>query len=254
MDKIKGIYAIVNIVNHKKYIGSSKNIKKRWTSHKTRLNSNIHHSDFMQRAWNKYGKDNFKLTILEVLDVESSANDLFAKEQEWINKLNPEYNVGSVGGGDNLTNHPRREEIIEKITKSSQERMDNMTEEDKEKMRQNSLGDKNPNWRGGISKIKGACVDCGTEIWKDRIRCVLCSKKGTNNPFFGKQHSEETKKKMTDSHKGKPNIAQRKAIIIDGVYYASYNDAALALGVTGAMITYRVKKNTPGYITVPNKS
>ena len=116
MEKIKGVYAIINMVNQKKYVGSSNNIKKRWTSHKTRLNNSTHHSDFLQRAWNKYGKDNFTLIILEVLSSDNTASDIFIKEQEWIDRLLLEYNVGSVGGGDNLTNHPRRDEIIQKIS------------------------------------------------------------------------------------------------------------------------------------------
>jgi group I intron endonuclease len=247
MEKIKGVYAIINMVNQKKYVGSSNNIKKRWISHKTRLNNSTHHSDFLQRAWNKYGKDNFTLIILEVLSSDNTASDIFIKEQEWIDRLLPEYNVGSVGGGDNLTNHPRRDEIIQKISKTIQQRVINMTEDDKEKIRQNFLGDKNPNWRGGVSYAKGSCVECGAEICKDHTRCIICAKKGKNNPFHGKQHSDESKKRISEAHKGKYNGNQRKKISINGIIYESCSAAAKAINVSGGLITYRIKKGYEGY-------
>ena len=39
-----GIYKIINIINKKFYIGSSKNIEKRCTEHFNHLKNNLHHS------------------------------------------------------------------------------------------------------------------------------------------------------------------------------------------------------------------
>ena len=39
-----GIYKIVNSINNKIYVGSAKNIKKRWSAHKSDLNKNKHHN------------------------------------------------------------------------------------------------------------------------------------------------------------------------------------------------------------------
>lgn len=79
---ISGIYKITNKVNNKSYIGSSNNIKRRWKQHINLLNKGEHHSIKLQRAWNKYGQDNFKFEILEECDVEK----LLYLEQFYIDK------------------------------------------------------------------------------------------------------------------------------------------------------------------------
>lgn len=60
-----GIYEIVNTVNYKKYIGSSKNLYKRKWEHQKRLKTNRHSNQHLQSAYNKYGKGSFEFkTIL----------------------------------------------------------------------------------------------------------------------------------------------------------------------------------------------
>ena len=58
-----GIYTIKNIINGKFYLGSSKNIEKRWNRHLYELRNNRHHSWYLQRAFIKYGENSFKLII-----------------------------------------------------------------------------------------------------------------------------------------------------------------------------------------------
>jgi group I intron endonuclease len=83
-DRICGIYKITNIINNKIYIGGSINIKHRFSEHKWQLNNNIHGNIHLQRAWNKYGKDNFKFEIIEECDI------LLLKEteQQYIESYN----------------------------------------------------------------------------------------------------------------------------------------------------------------------
>ena len=60
---ITGIYMIKNTINNKKYIGSSVNIAHRKCTHFRELCSGIHSNEHLQSAFNKYGKENFKLML-----------------------------------------------------------------------------------------------------------------------------------------------------------------------------------------------
>jgi group I intron endonuclease len=87
-----GIYEIRNLINNKVYIGSSYNIKNRWSQHKQELNKNIHNNYHLQSAWNKYGKNNFSFKIIEEIPIVDTFINMkyiiIEKEQYWIDKTN----------------------------------------------------------------------------------------------------------------------------------------------------------------------
>lgn len=82
--KVSGIYKIINKVNGKYYVGSSNNIcdmyKCRWSSHIGLLKSNKHYNDYLQRSWNKYGKNNFEFIVVE----ECNPKNLIKIEQKYL--------------------------------------------------------------------------------------------------------------------------------------------------------------------------
>ena len=94
-EKLCGVYCIENIQNNKKYIGISRNIKRRWVEHRCELNNNTHVNQYLQSSWNKYGKTNFKFYIVELCEEE----ELSDKECYYI-KL---YKTLSHENGYNLT-------------------------------------------------------------------------------------------------------------------------------------------------------
>lgn len=83
--KICGVYKITNTVNGKFYVGSSKDVEKRWLQHRNDLDANKHGNPYLQNAWNKYGCQNFKFQIIEECPLEVQ----FEREQFYLNKLNP---------------------------------------------------------------------------------------------------------------------------------------------------------------------
>jgi group I intron endonuclease len=72
--KISGIYKIINKVNGKYYVGSTNDIHTRWNVHTCKLNKNMHHSQKLQRAWDKYKQDNFDFILIERVNEENLLN------------------------------------------------------------------------------------------------------------------------------------------------------------------------------------
>jgi group I intron endonuclease len=90
MQEIKsGIYGIRNTINNKIYIGKSKNILKRWASHKSELKREIKKKDTNRYLWSsvkKYGLSNFEFTIIEELLIDE---ELFKiRELYWMDSFN----------------------------------------------------------------------------------------------------------------------------------------------------------------------
>lgn len=157
----------------KAYIGSSKNIEKRWKQHLKSLRMQSHHNIFLQRSWNKYDEQTFELVVLEVTD------KLFEREQFWIDELKPEYNLGSVGGGDNITNHPNLELIKTKHSQNAINRWKSLSSEEKEKMSLRYRREKNPNWKNG----KTFCF-CGNRIDGASKSCACCRDRSAEKILF----------------------------------------------------------------------
>lgn len=85
-----GVYCIKNKLDNKRYIGSSMNLRRRLKAHMYALIANRHHSSYLQRAWNKYGQQNFLVEILEECD--QVLDTLLFLEQKYLD-LKPEYNT-----------------------------------------------------------------------------------------------------------------------------------------------------------------
>lgn len=101
------IYAIENLINHKKYIGQTKDPKRRKTSHFSKLRHNKHINNHLQNAWNKYGESNFRFNILLQCEDEE-ANYLEEKLIEKMGDYNSDKKVGYYDNSDE-TNLKRSE-------------------------------------------------------------------------------------------------------------------------------------------------
>lgn len=125
MKEIQCIYAIKNTNTNQYYVGSTVNYWKRIKDHKNRLKRNCHHSYLLQDDYN-ICSNCFDFLILEkVVD----SKNLIKQEQEWIDKLNPYYNICKIA--DRSLGVKRRD--ITKKRKSESEK-----------------GRKHPEWRNKI--------------------------------------------------------------------------------------------------------
>ena len=115
MDKSSGIYAIRNEINGKRYIGSSVNVGKRLYEHKRTLRKGKHHNRYLQRSFNKYGMGRFVFEIFEYVLPEKTC--LEAREQHFLDKYSPEYNMNTTATSNLGYRHS--EETIEKNRQST---------------------------------------------------------------------------------------------------------------------------------------
>ncbi len=71
-------------------------------------------------------------------------------------------------------------------------------------------------------------------------------KNGSSNPFYGKNHSDESKSKMSESRRGsKPS--NTLYIEIDGIIYYGLSEASKATGIKPTTIWHRIKSKNDKY-------
>ncbi len=198
-----GIYAIINLVTGKAYVGQAFNFKKRWTNHEVELRLNRHCNPYLQASWNKYGEQNFIFIVLECCESDA----LTLREQFWMDKLKVTdrefgYNYAPAAGSllgfkaseetkaklairsAKLKGVPRSEEIKAKISATTKGRV--VSEETREKMRLARLGKKH-----------------STET-----KAIMSQQRKGNKFAAGVVHSPERIEKRVSNLRGKPRSAE----------------------------------------------
>ena len=94
--KISAVYKITNTVTGDFYIGSSKNVKRRFAEHKRSTTWKKYPNNPMYLYMKKYGVDKFDFQILTIVEPEQ----LKEVEQQFIEKLQPTYNNYRAKGWD----------------------------------------------------------------------------------------------------------------------------------------------------------
>lgn len=240
-----GIYKISNKQNGKYYVGSSHNIEKRFNQHQRTLELGCHHNEHLQRAWAKYGSSSF---IFEVVE-ECTPEVLHSREQHYLDNNVGGYNIGkSSCGGDNITEHPNREAIVEKISIANRERIASMTEEERQQRFSKPM-EQNANWRGGTTY---SYCDCGVRKKPTAKTCSKCrDRSGVNNPFFGKTHTEQTRQVLREhaaNRTTKPSNS--KKVQVGDTVYETASEAARAYNITRGLVNYRCNSDKYDWIFI----
>lgn len=209
-----GVYAIVNLISGKRYIGSAtKSFKSRWFKHVSDLKLNKHHSPYLQRSWNKYGKDCFEFKILEIVLPENC----ISREQWWLDLFGTYlrengYNILPQAG--NCLGFKHTEETRQKMSASGKNRT--FTEEHRKNISQALKGIPG-SWLGKKhseetkEKMRAAQKKRGySEMHRQLLIERNKKNSGEHSYWWGKSQSEETKRKISKANKGKPS--NRKGI------------------------------------------
>lgn len=92
--KQPGVYCVTNLINNKFYIGSSKNLYRRYYNHRESLDLKMFQGmPVLCRAYQKYGIENFEFKVIKITD------EYYKWEELFINLLNPEYNISKMFNG-----------------------------------------------------------------------------------------------------------------------------------------------------------
>lgn len=223
--RISGIYCIENLTTKKKYVGQSVDIKSRIAKHINELTHVKHHNDYLQNAWNKYGPEDFIFYTLEECQIEA-LDERECYYIELLNTLNRDcgYNLktGGQSGGAIVSDYVRKK-MSDSIKKSYQSNPD-LIEQSREK---------------------------AIEQWsKPEIKEKIM---GKNNGMYGRHHTAESIKKMSEKKKGKKspkrNLTPVLCIELNKIYDCAA-EASHELNISGSSILqvcYGNRKTCGGY-------
>lgn len=233
------VYLRTNLVNGKQYVGQTGDIEtreKQFNRIRQRYANKI-----LTKDRQKYGLENFKIDILAETDNQEEAWSL---EQKYIIELNTKYPNGynmSDGG------------FSSKGTKHSEDSKNKMKEAAEKYWSCHESANK------GI-KLSEERVTKQAEIVRKyfaehpearkRLSDIAKQNIGEKNPFFGKQHKEETKKHWSEIRKGK-HFSKETEFPSKTVYkydlnynlieiYKTTAEAASKNGVSQSAIVYAV--------------
>jgi group I intron endonuclease len=216
------IYSITHIDSGKCYIGSTWNTKVRFRQHKRFLRKGIHHCAYLQRSWDKYGKDAFEFAIVHAQDIEKPQRDPI--EIEWIAKL-ATFNTYKVNASRQTFEHD--ESSKQKIREANLARFADP------QVRQ-SLSDKakarwaDDEWRESVAGIYDCAAmhtpevvakrneTCRTQ--ENRARLSANSKTQWLDPNYAEMMSRLSKERTTTPEAIAGRVARNKAQWADPAY------------------------------------
>lgn len=218
--------------NGKKYIGQTKQfVEQRWRSGKGYKGSN----PYFTNAINKYGWDGFEHEVLHENLTKDEANEIEIKLIAKYNTTNRKYGYNSEIGGNNSPCSEHTKKLI------------SLNHADMK-------GENNPRYGVKLSdetKAKIGNANRGRVISEETRLKLSKANSGTNNGFYGKKHTNETKEKLRQQKLDPTNpMNMRVKCVETGEVFYSMAEAARHYGIKRARIseaTRGVKETAAGY-------
>lgn len=198
------VYKITNILDSKVYVGSSFNVYKRWDRHRSSLRKGTHSNAHLQASVNLVGLDSFIFEIIE--ETPKDKKFILQKEQYWLDfyqsyKKDKGYNILPVAGNNSGFKHSEAtKEIIRKARLGK-----HLSEESKQKVRDFLKGHE----VSSETRLRISEANKGKEAWNTGLETGPLSEehkqaigKGNIGKRIGMKASEETRKKLSESHLG----------------------------------------------------
>ena len=223
------IYVIKNSINEKVYVGQTRNLSQRWSSHRYSARKD-HRALYV--AMREIGVENFTFELLEECSDEQTASDQETLWVEKFNSFNSGYNLTS-GGGYHVGNKGRKfsDEHKRKLSAAlkgkivSQEARENMSLAMRKRFAENSHPMKGKHHtedaHQNMSEASQAlwASERGEEI-REKIRETLT----------GFKHSDETKKRWSEQRQGRKHsqetIDKMKTRVFSEEHRQRLSDAA----------------------------
>ncbi len=223
------IYVLRCEPSGKVYVGSAKDAAKRIREHFNALNKGRHENPYLQKAWDKYGKEQFTSKIVQTC---------FEKlrwrcEQNWIDNLqacNSEF-------GFNLLHSVRKtapSQVMSKILKAYWAERWADTEYSKKRTEQLRQISKTP-------EVKAKMRTSKLNSWKDpeyRTKQSKAHKAYAADPTIKERLRQQAKKLWQDPEYRAKQLKERKARFKDKVFRAKLSEAA-SKRCTASWITKR---------------
>lgn len=189
------IYVTTNLINKHMYIGQHKyNINKIDESY-------LGSGTLFLKALKKYGKENFKVEMLGIAHTKKELNQL---EKYFIATFIDKYGKGMLynmaeggQGGNNSPMTPERKANISKARKG--QKLDPKRAQMLQNMRTGRIVSEESKLKARLSNLGQA----RSEEARKNMSLNHADVNGIKNPFFGKKHTPETLKKISESAKGR---------------------------------------------------
>ncbi len=227
----------------KRYIGSTSDIQNRFKQHLYLLQKGARHNKILQSLWNDGWCLRDETVIYPCLTLEASRK----LELAFILASEDDDDVVNIAfGNDTYSHNPNKEIITERLKINASGENNSMYGKTHTQNTRNTISEKlREFYRNNESSNLGIKR---SDKFKQNLSSIASQRVGSKNPFFGKNHSVESKQKMSDANKGKipPNT---RRVIINGVEYESISKASRVYGITPSLTLWRIRnKVSPRFV------